>query len=117
MVAMSLLLSISFGRAAQFSFAAFGDTPYNAVEELHLGSMIDDMNDEPLALVIHVGDFKHARADCSDDLFERRRTQFSDVQHPFVFVPGDNEWVDCLGGQARTIMRRCHRSRAAARPR
>jgi hypothetical protein len=100
-LAMSLLVSTSFAHAAQFSFAAFGDTPYNAVEELQLGTMIEDMNNEPLALVIHVGDFKHARTDCSDDLFERRRAAFSRIQHPFVFVPGDNEWVDCIGGEAR----------------
>jgi hypothetical protein len=63
--------------------------------------MLEEMNAQPLALVIHVGDFKHARSDCSDALFEQRRAQFSKVRHAFVFVPGDNEWVDCLGGPAR----------------
>jgi hypothetical protein len=98
---MPLLLPASFAHAAQFSFAALGDTPYNAVEELQFSTMLEEMNAQPLAFVIHVGDFKHARSDCSDALFEERRAQFSKVQHAFVFVPGDNEWVDCLGGTAR----------------
>jgi hypothetical protein len=47
--------------------------------------------------VVHVGDFKAARAPCSDELFRQRREWFESVRHPFVFVPGDNEWADCRG--------------------
>jgi hypothetical protein len=85
----------SFAHAAQFSFAALGDTPYNASEELYFGTMLEEMNRKPLAFTLHVGDFKNARSDCSDELFERRRRSFSQSRHPFVFVPGDNEWTDC----------------------
>ena len=85
--------------AAEFSFAAFGDTPYNVAEELQLGGMIEDMNAQPLAFIIHVGDFKDSRSECSDALFEQRRRSFSQAQHPFVFVPGDNEWTDCETGE------------------
>ena len=74
-LAMPLLLWAPFAYAVQFSFAALGDTPYNAVEELQFSTMLDEMNAQPLAFVIHVGDFKHARADCSDELFEKRRAQ------------------------------------------
>ena len=87
--------------AAQFSFAAFGDMPYFATEEFQLGSMIEEMNAQPLAFVIHVGDFKHARSDCSDALFEKRHADFSASRHAFVFMPGDNEWTDCIGGPDR----------------
>ena len=81
--------------AAQFAFAAFGDVPYTPVEELQLVSMIAEMNREPLAFVIHVGDFKAGHVECSDQVFVQRREWFGLSHHPFVFIPGDNEWVDC----------------------
>lgn len=81
--------------AAQFAFAAFGDVPYTPVEELQLVSMIAEMNREPLAFVMHVGDFKGGHVECTDELFLQRREWFGLSHHPFVFIPGDNEWVDC----------------------
>ncbi|HZN27320.1 MAG TPA: hypothetical protein VFB75_24040 [Burkholderiales bacterium] len=81
--------------AAQFAFAAFGDMPYTAVEEAQLISMIAEMNRERLAFVVHVGDFKSSQMECSDELFLQRRDAFGLSHHPFVFIPGDNEWVDC----------------------
>jgi hypothetical protein len=81
--------------AAQFSFAAFGDVPYNAAEEPQLVAMIAEMNREPLAFSMHVGDFKSPQSECSDALFLERREAFSLSHHPFVYIPGDNEWVDC----------------------
>jgi len=81
--------------AAQFSFAAFGDVPYNAAEEPQLVAMIAEMNREPLAFAMHVGDFKSAQSECSDALFLQRRETFSLSHHAFVFIPGDNEWIDC----------------------
>jgi hypothetical protein len=100
-LALSLIVWTSTAGAAQFSFGAFGDMPYYPTEEFQLGSMIEEMNAQPLAFVIHVGDFKHARSDCSDALFNERHAQFSASRHAFVFIPGDNEWTDCIGGPAR----------------
>lgn len=81
--------------AAQLSFAAFGDTPYNSDEEPQLVAMIAEMNRERLAFTLHVGDFKDARTECSDALFVQRRDWFALSHHPFFFTPGDNDWVDC----------------------
>jgi hypothetical protein len=81
--------------AAQFAFAAFGDVPYTPAEELQLVSMIAEMNREPLAFAMHVGDFKGGHVECTDALFLQRREWFGLSHHPFVFIPGDNEWVDC----------------------
>ena len=97
---MALTLALIFAAcvpasAAQFSFAAFGDVPYNAAEEPQLVQMIAEMNREPLAFAMHVGDFKSAQSECSDELFLQRREWFSLSHHPFVFIPGDNEWTDC----------------------
>jgi len=86
--------------AADFTFGALGDTPYTWFEEAHFPSLLDGMSREDLAFVVHVGDFKAARAPCSDELFRQRREWFDLVRHPFVFVPGDNEWTDCRGFQA-----------------
>ncbi|HET9404320.1 MAG TPA: hypothetical protein VFO57_07055 [Burkholderiales bacterium] len=81
--------------AAEFTFAAFGDTPYTQDEEARFPDLIAEMNREPLAFVVHVGDFKSAHTRCSDELYLRRREWFDLFRHPFVLLPGDNEWADC----------------------
>jgi len=86
--------------AADFTFAALGDAPYTRFEEALFPDMLAGMSNEDLAFVVHVGDFKSARAPCSDALFRQRREWFDLVRHPFVYVPGDNEWTDCHGFQA-----------------
>jgi hypothetical protein len=80
---------------ADFTFAAFGDTPYTEDEEVRFPSMIAEMNREKLAFVIHVGDFKSGWSPCTDALFLLRRDQFAWFQHPLIYTPGDNEWTDC----------------------
>ena len=79
----------------RISFALIGDTPYNTVEAMALDAMIEQMNREELAFVIHVGDITSGRGPCTDEWFEARRRQFEQFRHPFVIVPGDNDWVDC----------------------
>ena len=93
--ALALLAFSAPAFAAQFSFGAFGDVPYNRDEEPQLVSMIAEMNHQPLAFVIHVGDFKDSRSECSDALFAERREAFELSHHPFFYTPGDNEWTDC----------------------
>lgn len=81
--------------AAQFAFAAFGDTPYHGDEEPRFVEMIAEMNRERLAFALHVGDFKAAYTACTDEVFLQRRDWFALSHHPFFLVPGDNEWSDC----------------------
>src|SRR5262249_48130178 len=91
-----LCLALATSSAAgEFSFAALGDTPYSGDEEARFPALIAEMNREALAFVIHVGDFKAAITVCSDALYLQRREWFQLSRHPFVFVPGDNEWTDC----------------------
>jgi hypothetical protein len=80
---------------ARFSFAVIGDTPYYLGEEWMFADMLKDIDREDLAFVVHIGDFKSGSSPCSDELFARRLHQFQSVRHPFIFVPGDNEWTDC----------------------
>ena len=92
----ALALTVAFGAAAaEFTFAAFGDTPYSRDEEQRFPDMIADLNRQPLAFIVHVGDFKAATTPCSDEVFLQRRDWFNYFHHPLVFVPGDNEWTDC----------------------
>jgi hypothetical protein len=88
-------LSIHPALAADFTFAALGDTPYTRDEEARFPDLIAELNRQKLAFVVHVGDFKSADTPCTDELFLQRRDWFSYSHHPFVFVPGDNEWTDC----------------------
>jgi len=97
-LALWAVLAAELPAAELFTFAALGDAPYNADEESRFLNVIAGMNREPLAFVIHVGDFKAAIQPCTDELFRSRREWFDLVRHPFVFVPGDNEWTDCRRG-------------------
>lgn len=81
-----------------WSFAAMGDTPYSDDEEAQLRPMIRDMNSEPLAFVVHVGDIISGRGGCSDAAFAQRKELFQTFVHPFILTPGDNDWTDCYRG-------------------
>ena len=76
-----------------FAFVVLGDTPYTDEEEVRLNRLIDEINQEELAWVIHIGDI--GRHSCSDSLFQARFELYQRIRHPFVYTPGDNEWTDC----------------------
>jgi hypothetical protein len=76
-------------------FALMGDTPYSEGEVTRLDHLIDDLNAEPLAFVVHIGDITSGRGPCTDEWFEARRAQFARIKPPFVLLPGDNDWTDC----------------------
>ena len=79
-----------------FTFGVIGDIPYGAAEIAKFPARIQDINaDSALKFVTHVGDIKNGSSVCSDEYFQNIRTQFDTFEHPLVFTPGDNEWVDC----------------------
>jgi hypothetical protein len=81
---------------APYRFALIGDTQYNAGEEARFPALLDAISRENVAFVVHVGDFKAgSNSLCTDELFQRRYQEFDRSAHPFIFLPGDNEWVDC----------------------
>ncbi len=61
------------------------------------------MNAAPLAFVVHVGDIGSSSPlqACSDAWVLERKKQFARIRHPFILVPGDNEWSDCKDPLAR----------------
>lgn len=79
----------------QFTFAALGDTPYTPDEEARFIGLIGDMNREQLAFTVHVGDFKSGVGSCSNEVFLQRSQWFGLSHHPFIYIPGDNDWTDC----------------------
>lgn len=80
---------------AEFSFALFGDMPYSHAQANLLGELIAQMNREPLAFAAHVGDITSGSGPCDDAWLEARQRQFGTIRHPFVLLPGDNDWTDC----------------------
>ena len=80
-------------------FGVMGDVPYTAGEVRRLDALIEDINKERLDFVIHVGDIGGNA--CDDESLEARKKQFARIRHPFVLIPGDNEWIDCKNPLAR----------------
>lgn len=80
----------------EFQFGLIGDQQYNAEQEAQFPTVIRAMDREPLAFVVHDGDFKGGQP-CTDELFRSRLELFQSSAHPFIFTPGDNDWTDCHG--------------------
>jgi len=72
-----------------------GDVPYAPSGIAPLDDMIGEINAQPLAFVVHVGDITSGAGPCDDAWLEARKAQFARFRHPFVLLPGDNEWTDC----------------------
>ena len=77
------------------SFGLLGDTPYTPGEVQRLDALIDDINSEKLAFVVHLGDIGSSANACDDVWLEARKRQFGRIRHKMVIVVGDNEWTDC----------------------
>lgn len=79
-----------------FSFAVTGDAPYNEREAGDFDAMLARMGAEPLAFVVHVGDFKAGSGSpCTDALYADRKARLDASRHALVLTPGDNDWTDC----------------------
>ena len=82
-------------KAKTFSFAALGDTAYITPRDYPIyEQLIRNINQQPLALTIHVGDLWGA-GPCSNANMERQKKYFDSFEQPLIYTPGDNEWVDC----------------------
>ncbi|HUQ73839.1 MAG TPA: metallophosphoesterase [Burkholderiales bacterium] len=98
---VSLLMLWLAGCAAQppapgeVRFALMGDTPYSQSEAERLDRLIRDLNADELAFVVHIGDITSGQGPCTDAWFQARKEQFARIRHPFVLLPGDNDWTDC----------------------
>ena len=76
-----------------------GDTPYTEGEVRRLDTLIEDLNKEEVAFVVHVGDIGSGGTACNDAWLQARKLQFARIKHKLIVIPGDNEWVDCKDPQ------------------
>lgn len=85
-----------------------GDAPYSEAEVERLDRVIDEMNRERLAFVVHVGDLGTSAQACTEEWLRARKEQLTRIRHPFLLVPGDNEWSDCRNPLQRLASWRAH---------
>ena len=79
-----------------FAFALIGDLGYLPEQEPWLANLLTELNQTPLAFVVHVGDLGAPRfGSCTNAFWARRLAQFQASAHPLIYTPGDNEWTDC----------------------
>ena len=110
--ACAAVQATSGARSGRFEFALIGDVPYNARQEREFVHVMKELDAADLAFVVHNGDFWWDGAawteqagglpPCSDEAFENRLALAQGSRHPFIFVPGDNEWADCHRAKPRT---------------
>jgi hypothetical protein len=102
---LSLFFLLLAGCAAQppipanatLVFGVLGDAPYSESEVPRLDAVIERMNAQALEFVVHVGDIGSstpAQA-CGDAWLAARKAQLARIRHPFLLIPGDNEWSNC----------------------
>jgi len=77
----------------RFEFGVIGDYPYGAEDVPKFDRLIEAVNAEAPALVLHVGDVG-ARV-CTDADLATSLAAIGRLAMPVVYTPGDNEWTDC----------------------
>ena len=88
-----------FGRGEQrYTIGLFGDMPYGALGRSQYPNLLADINRHDVSFSIFDGDLQ-AGGDgpCNDSLYTTSLANFNTLQHPLVWVPGDNDWTDCWG--------------------
>ena len=98
-VAMLVASMPASSQAPVLTFGLIGDLGYRPAEEPLLQNVLDELNKNKLAFVVHVGDLSSRTYACTDELLARRFAQFNASAHPFIYTPGDNEWIDCYNAQ------------------
>lgn len=99
-IALILVALVSVGSAValvgspRFEIALIEDFPYNAEQRRMAEVLFEELNNEDLAFIAHVGDIK-GDEDCDDEIYLREKERFDSSENPLVYVPGDNEWTDC----------------------
>jgi hypothetical protein len=82
----------------QYTIAAFGDQPYNALGKSQYPALLDDINRAHVAFSVHDGDLKSGGdGPCADSLYYTALGYFNSLERPLIFAPGDNDWTDCWG--------------------
>lgn len=86
--------------SAKTRFVVIGDMPYTDAEYALLeqpdGALAKAIRAVDPPVLIHLGDFKKGRLNCSDELLQDHYRQIAFLNpHKTVYTPGDNDWTDC----------------------
>ncbi|MBA2290936.1 MAG: hypothetical protein H0W15_00620 [Gemmatimonadales bacterium] len=82
--------------ANSLDIAVIGDAPYESATIALFPVLVQAINADPrVREVVHMGDLKSGIEPCSDTRFQVSVDLFNRFKDPFVYVMGDNEWVDC----------------------
>lgn len=76
-------------------FAAFGDTPYYDNEFPKIINIFNQVANNHMPFIVHVGDIFSSGTNCNQALYETRRALFNQSPVPFLITIGDNEHIDC----------------------
>ena len=87
----------------RFQFAVIGDYPYGASQASKFDRLIEMVNEERPAFVLHLGDVG-AQA-CTDAALSTTLASLRRFTMPVVYTPGDNEWTDCHEAGADPLQR------------
>lgn len=87
----------------RFEFAVIGDYPYTPEDVPKFDRLVDAVNAEAPALVLHVGDISNVA--CTDAALNTSLAALGRFAMPVVYTPGDNEWTDCEGAGADPLQR------------
>lgn len=87
------------GPEDRYTIALWGDMPYNALGKQQYPNLLLDVNDAHVAFSFFDGDLKSGGdGPCTDEnLYTPALDDFSMLERPLVWVPGDNDWTDCWG--------------------
>ena len=77
------------------TFYAMGDVPYAPEEDALLPRQIADLPGDA-EFVIHLGDIKNHKSPCDEAVYKKVSGMLSQAAPTVFFIPGDNEWNDCI---------------------
>lgn len=95
LVAFLAVLWAAPSHAGKFTFAAVGDMPYGPNDLALMKTLMDRLNRENPAFIVHVGDVKMGWMPCGESYLDGIKAEFDRSAAPVIYTPGDNEWSDC----------------------
>jgi hypothetical protein len=78
-----------------FTFTVIGNVPDRAEDVAPVRALLDAIDAEHPASVVHLGNLKGRDEACSDTLLEARHELLDSLIAPVIYIPGDHDWSDC----------------------
>lgn len=78
-----------------FTFTVIGNVPDRAEDVAPVRALLDAIDAEHPAFVVHLGNLKGRDEACSDTLLEARHELLDSLIAPVIYIPGDHDWSDC----------------------